>query len=75
MKQFLLLLTPAIHNFLLGIGNLINIPNNLMKNSTTGMYNGISIDEAKDFLINRCGIPSYRLDSVGDLPYNFVCGE
>jgi hypothetical protein len=36
-----------IHNFLLGIGNLINIPNNLMKNSNTGMYNGISIEDAK----------------------------
>jgi hypothetical protein len=36
-----------IHNFLLGIGNLINIPNNLMKSNITGMYNGISIEDAK----------------------------
>ena len=36
-----------IHNFLLGIGNLITIPNNILKNSTTGLYNGISIDDAK----------------------------
>ena len=36
-----------IHNFLLGIGNLINIPNNITKNNSTGMYNGISIEDAK----------------------------
>ena len=41
-----------IHNFLLGIGNLINIPNNIMKNNNTGMYNGISIEDAK--IMIRC---------------------
>ena len=56
-----------IHNFLLGIGNLINMPNNLMKNSTTGMYNGISIDEAKimtkcNYLGKKIGFSSSIID-------------
>ena len=41
-----------IHNFLLGIGNLINNPNTIMKNTSTGLYNGISIDDAK--LMVKC---------------------
>jgi len=40
-----------IHNFLLGIGNLINNPNTIMKTST-GLFNGISIDDAK--LMVKC---------------------
>lgn len=30
----------------------------------------VSIDEAKNFLCNYCGVPSYRLDSAGDLSYD-----
>ena len=41
-----------IHNFLLGIGNLINNPNTIMKNTSTGLFNGISIDDAK--LMVKC---------------------
>ena len=63
-----------IHNFLLGIGNLINIPNNLMKNSSTGMYNGISIEDAKimikcNYLGKKVGFSS----SIIDLLNNSSC--
>jgi hypothetical protein len=56
-----------IHNFLLGIGNLITIPNNLLKNSTTGLYNGISIDDAKimikcNYLGKKVGFSSSIID-------------
>ena len=56
-----------IHNFLLGIGNLINIPNNIMKNNSTGMYNGISIEDAKimikcNFLGKKVGFSSSIID-------------
>ena len=56
-----------IHNFLLGIGNLINIPNNLLKNSSTGLYNGISIDDAKlmikcNYLGKKVGFSSSIID-------------
>ena len=56
-----------IHNFLLGIGNLINIPNNIIKNSTTGMYNGISIEDAKimikcNYLGKKIGFSSSIID-------------
>ena len=30
----------------------------------------VSIDEAKDFLFNCCKVPSNRLDSAGDLPFD-----
>ena len=30
----------------------------------------VSIDEAKDFLTNCCGVPLYKLDSAGDLAYD-----
>lgn len=56
-----------IHNFLLGIGNLINIPNNITKNNTTGMYNGISIEDAKimikcNYLGKKIGFSSSIID-------------
>ena len=56
-----------IHNFLLGIGNLINIPSNILKNSTTGIYNGISIDDAKimikcNYLGKKIGFNSSIID-------------
>jgi hypothetical protein len=56
-----------IHNFLLGIGNLINIPNNMIKNNTTGMYNGISIEDAKimikcNYLGKKIGFNSSIID-------------
>ena len=56
-----------IHNFILGIGNLINIPNNLLKNSSTGIYNGISIDDAKimikcNYLGKKIGFNSSIID-------------
>ena len=56
-----------IHNFLLGIGNLINIPSNLMKNNNTGIYNGISIDDAKimvkcNYLGKKIGFNSSIID-------------
>ena len=56
-----------IHNFLLGIGNLINIPNNIIKNVNTGMYNGISIDDAKimikcNYLGKKIGFSSSIID-------------
>jgi hypothetical protein len=56
-----------IHNFLLGIGNLITIPNNILKNSTTGLYNGISIDDAKimikcNYLGKKVGFSSSIID-------------
>ena len=56
-----------IHNFLLGIGNLINMPNNMIKNNTTGMYNGISIEDAKimikcNYLGKKIGFNSSIID-------------
>jgi len=56
-----------IHNFLLGIGNLITIPNNLLKNNITGLYNGISIDDAKlmikcNYLGKKVGFSSSIID-------------
>lgn len=56
-----------IHNFLLGIGNLINNPNNMIKNNTTGMYNGISIEDAKimikcNYLGKKVGFNSSIID-------------
>ena len=56
-----------IHNFLLGIGNLITIPNNLLKNNITGLYNGISIDDAKlmikcNYLGKKVGFSSPIID-------------
>ena len=56
-----------VHNFLLGIGNLITIPNNLLKNNTTGLYNGISIDDAKlmikcNYLGKKVGFSSSIID-------------
>ena len=56
-----------IHNFLLGIGNLINIPNIITKNSNTGMYNGISIEDAKimikcNYLGKKIGFSSSIID-------------
>ena len=63
-----------IHNLLLGIGNLINIPNNIMKNNFTGMYNGISIEDAKimvkcNYLGKKIGFSS----SIIDLLNNSSC--
>ena len=63
-----------IHNFLLGIGNLINIPNNITKNNSTGMYNGISIEDAKimvkcNYLGKKVGFSS----SIIDLLNNSSC--
>ena len=63
-----------IHNFILGIGNLINIPNNLMKNSNTGMYNGISIEDAK--ILIRCNYLGKKIGlspSVIDLLSSSSC--
>ena len=56
-----------IHNFLLAIGNLINIPNNIMKNSSTGLYTGISIDDARlmiksNYLGKKVGFTSSIID-------------
>ena len=63
-----------IHNFLLGIGNLINAPNNLIKNGNNGMYNGISIEDAKimvkcNYLGKKVGFSS----SIIDLLNNSSC--
>ena len=63
-----------IHNFLLGIGNLINTPNNIIKNNSTGLYNGISIDDAKimvkcNYLGKKVGFSS----SIIDLLNNSSC--
>ena len=63
-----------IHNFLLGIGNLINIPNNLMKNSSTGLYNGISIDDAKimvkcNYLGKKVGFTPSMIDLLSNSSY------
>lgn len=60
-----------IHNFLLGIGNLINIPNNIMKNSNTGMYNGISIEDARimikcNYLGKKIGFSSSIIDLLSN---------
>ena len=60
-----------IHNLLLGIGNLINIPNNIMKNSNTGMYNGISIEDAKimikcNYLGKKVGFSSSIIDLLNN---------
>ena len=30
----------------------------------------VSIDKAKDFIKYCCGVPSYKLDSAGDLAYD-----
>ena len=56
-----------IHNFILGKGNLINILSNLIKNSTTGNYNGISIEDAKimikcNYLGKKVGFNSSIID-------------
>jgi len=55
------------HNFLLGIDNLINMPNNMIKNNTTGIYNGISIKDAKimikcNYLGKKIGFNSSIID-------------
>ena len=60
-----------IHDFLLGIDNLINIPNNLMKNRNTGMCNGISIEDAK--IMIKCNYLGKKIDfspSIIDLLNN-----
>ena len=56
-----------IHNFLLGIGNLISNPNTIMKNTSTGLFNGISIDDAKlmvkcNYLGKKVGFNSSIID-------------
>ena len=63
-----------IHNFLLSIGNLINIPNNLIKNSSTGLYNGISIDDAKlmikcNYLGKKVGFNTSIIDLLNTSSY------
>ena len=63
-----------IHNFLLGIGNLINIPNTLMKNNSTGLYNGISIDDAKimvkcNYLGKKVGFTPSIIDLLSSSSY------
>ena len=63
-----------IHNFLLSIGNLITIPNNLMKNSSTGLYNGISIDDAKlmikcNYLGKKVGFNTSIIDLLNTSSY------
>ena len=56
-----------IHNFILGIGNLINIPNKITKTANTGIYNGISIEDAKimikcNYLGKKIGFNSSIID-------------
>jgi len=56
-----------IHNFLLGIGNLINYQNTIMKNTSSGLYNGVSIDDAKimvkcNYLGKKVGFTSSIID-------------
>ena len=63
-----------IHNLLLGIGNLINIPNNIMKNNSTGMYNGISIEDAKimvkcNYLGKKVGFTPSMIDLLSNSSY------
>ena len=54
-------------NFLLGIGKIINILNNIINNNSTGMYNGISIEDEKimvkcNYLGKKVGFSSSILD-------------
>jgi hypothetical protein len=63
-----------IHNFLLAIGNLINNPNTLMKNNSTGLYNGISIDDARimvkcNYLGKKVGFSSSIIDLLSSSSY------
>ena len=63
-----------IHNFLLGIGNLINNPNNIIKNSTTGLFNGISIDDARlmvkcNYLGKKVGFTSSVIELLANSSY------
>ena len=63
-----------IHNFLLGIGNLINIPNNITKSTNTGMSNGISIEDAK--IMIRCNYLGKKIGfspSIIELLNNSSC--
>ena len=63
-----------IHNFLLGIGNLINYQNTIMKNTSTGLYNGVSIDDAKimvkcNYLGKKVGFTSSLIDLLSCSSY------
>ena len=63
-----------IHNFLLGIGNLINYQNAIIKNTSTGLYNGISVDDAKimvkcNYLGKKVGFTSSLIDLLSCSSY------
>ena len=63
-----------IHNFLLGIGNLINYQNAIIKNTSTGLYNGVSIDDAKimvkcNYLGKKVGFTSSLIDLLSCSSY------
>ena len=63
-----------IHNFLLGIGNLINYQNAIIKNTSTGLYNGISVDDAKimvkcNYLGKKVGFTSSLIDLLSSSSY------
>ena len=65
-----------IHNFLLGIGNLINYQNAIIKNTSTGLYNGISVDDAKimvkcNYLGKKVGFTSSLIDLLSCSSYVF----
>ena len=63
-----------IHNFLLGIGNLINYQNAIIKNTSTGLYNGISVDDVKimvkcNYLGKKVGFTSSLIDLLSCSSY------
>ena len=63
-----------IHNFLLGIGNLINYQNAIIKNTSIGLYNGISVDDAKimvkcNYLGKKVGFTSSLIDLLSCSSY------
>ena len=63
-----------IHNFLLGIGNLINYQNAIIKNTSTGLYNGVSVDDAKimvkcNYLGKKVGFTSSLIDLLSCSSY------
>ena len=63
-----------IHNFLLGIGNLINYQNAIIKNTSTRLYNGVSVDDAKimvkcNYLGKKVGFTSSLIDLLSCSSY------
>lgn len=60
-----------VHNCLLGLGNLINDPNNIIQNSSTGFNTGISIKDALmmikcNYLGKKIGFSSSIIDLLNN---------